>query len=308
MTEDQFDVIVIGEGISGLTAAGVAANEGLSTASIEGEMFGGLVININELDPAPDVRAISGADFASELAMANQERGVQSINDNVTALRRVATGFEIMAADSTYRARHAIVASGAKHKLLGVPGESEFNGRGVSRCADCDGPLFRGSTVVVVGGGDSAMQEAAILARFCDRVYVVHRGATFRARQQAVEQVSANPKIEILLETVVDRIEGANGVERVHVRAASGGSSRSIDCAGVFPFVGLVPNVSFLPAEMSRDAAGSVMTSDSFETAIPGLWAVGAVRHGYGGTLDHATAEARSAAAAVVARLRQRAS
>jgi len=304
MTEDQFDVIVIGEGITGLTAAGVAASRGLSTATIEGEMFGGLVINVNELDPASEARAGSGADFASELAMANQERGVRSINDNVTALRRDATGFEIIAAESTYRARHVIVASGAKHKALGVPGESEFNGRGVSKCADCDGPLFRDSTVVVVGGGDSAMQEAAILTRYCDRVYVVHRRATFRARQQVVEQVSTNPKIEMLLETVVDRIEGVDGVERVHVRNASGGSPRSIACAGVFPFVGLVANESFVPAQVLRDAAGFVVTGDSFETAIPGLWAVGAVRHGYGGSLDHAIAEARSSAAAVVARLR----
>jgi len=304
MSEGQFDVVVIGEGIAGLTAAGVAASEGMSTATIEGEMFGGLVINVNELDPAPGACTGSGADFASELAMANMERGVQSIHDNVTALRRDATGFEIVAAESTYRARHVIVASGAKHKALGVPGESEFNGRGVSRCADCDGPLFRGSTVVVVGGGDSAMQEAAILTRHCDRVYVVHRRATFRARQQLVDHVSANPKIEMLLQTVLDRIEGVDGVERVHVRAASGGSPRSIACAGVFPFVGLVASASFLPAEALRDAAGFVMTDDSFETAIPGLWAVGAVRHGYGGTLDHAIAEARSSAAAVVARLR----
>ena len=187
-----YDVIVIGEGVSGLAAAGALAESGLKVATIEGQLFGGLVINVNELDPAPPGRPHSGAELASEMMQTNAERGVASIQEPVTSLRDAGGLKEVVTESGKHSARHVVVASGARLKKLGVPGESEFEGRGVSSCADCDGPMFQNETAIVVGGGDSAFQEAIVLAQYCSRVLLVHRGEKFRASPHFVEQVKAN--------------------------------------------------------------------------------------------------------------------
>lgn len=297
LAQEIYDVLVIGEGVSGLTAANALAKSGLKTATFEAQQFGGLVININELDPAPKARTASGPEFAAELMQANVDLGVTSIQEAVTALKN-GDGLKQVVTGAIYQARHIVLASGARLKKLGVPGEEEFEGRGVSQCAYCDGPMYQNKDVVVVGGGDSALQGALFLARFCRKVLLVHRSASFRARSPFVDHVASNDKISVVWNVTVAAISGSKVVENVRIKHADG-RAEEIPCAGIFAYIGLMPNAEFLPQEIRRDNAGFVKTRETLETELPGVWAVGALRSGCGGLLSDAIAEAKRAAQAI---------
>jgi len=293
---------VIGEGVAGLTAAGELANAGLKVATLEAQLFGGLVINVNELDPPPEGGEGGGAEYASTLMQANADAGVTSLSEPVSSIEAVGNIKKVVTESGTHTAKYVVVASGARLKKLGVPGESEFEGRGVSQCADCDGPMYQNETTVVVGGGDSALQEAIVLSHYCKEVRIVHRGGTFSAHDYFKQAVDAEPKIVKTFNAEVTAISGGQMVEKVQIRHADG-RSEDMTCAGVFAYIGLEPNSDFLPATIQRDANGFVVTDDQFETAMPGVWAVGAVRSGCGGELDDAIADAKKAAAEIRTRI-----
>jgi thioredoxin reductase (NADPH) len=302
VAQPTYDVIVIGEGVSGLAAAGALAEAGLKVATMEAQLFGGLVINVNELEPVPAGHPASGAELAAELMQKNAERDVTSIQEAATALRDLGATKEVVTDSGTYTARRVIVASGARLKKLGVPGEAEFEGRGVSQCADCDGPMYQNEDAIVVGGGDSAFQEALVLARYCRRVFLIHHGDSFKAASHFVDQVKANGKITIMRKATVDAIAGDKMVERARVRHTDG-RAEELPCAGVFAYIGLEPNTAFLPQDVNRDTAGFLRTNDSLETTLPGTFAVGAVRSGFGGTLMDAMNDARKVTGVVRAQL-----
>jgi thioredoxin reductase (NADPH) len=302
MAQPAYDVIVIGEGVSGLTAAGALAQAGLKVATLEAQLFGGLIVNVNELEPVPAGHPSSGAELAAEMLQMNGEAGVESMQEPVTALRQSGDVLEAVTESGSHTARYVVVASGARLRKLGVPGESDFEGRGVSQCADCDGPMFQNEEAVVVGGGDSACQEALVLAQYCRRVHLVHRRDAFRAAPHWVEQVKTNEKIALVCNATVDAILGGKMVEKARIRHADG-RTEELPCAGVFAYIGLEPNAEFLPASVQRDESGFVRTDESLQTGMPGVYAVGAVRSGYGGTLSDAIDEAGLVAQTVAARL-----
>jgi len=298
MAQTSYDVIVIGEGVSGLACAGHARRAGLRVATFEANLFGGLVINVNELDGYPG--AESGTLLASDLMQANSDAGVTSVQGEVTAIRSVGGAFEV-SAGNIYGARRVVFASGARLRKLGVPGEDEYEGRGVSHCADCDAPLFQNEDVVVVGGGDSALQEALVLAKFCRKVHIVHRGSRFRAQQHLVERVASEPRIATIWNATVEAILGARMVEKVRVKRD--GKTEDIASAGVFAYIGLEPNAECAPSGIGRDAHGHLVTNNAFETSMAGVWAIGAVRAGYSGLLRDAVAESKRVAEAIRDRL-----
>ncbi len=298
MPELQYDVIVVGAGVAGLSAARELAAAGLATVCIEAQMFGGLVVNINELAPALPNGNASGIDLASALMEQATELGLASPNATVTAIARDGDALQVTTDSGDYRARALVIASGAKLRRLGVPGEAEFEHRGVAQCADCDGPLYKDDEVVVVGGGDSALQEALVLAQFCRRVHLVHRGEHFRARTDLAEAVAGCDNIRPVFRTVVDEILGTDTVNKVRVRNLADGSVAEIPCAGVFAYVGLSPNVDFMPPDAARDANDRLITDASLQTTVPGVFAAGAVRAGCGGLVTDAMADARQAAVA----------
>jgi len=294
----NYDLIVIGEGVSGLVCAGDARRAGLRVATFEANLFGGLVINVNELDGYPG--AESGTLLASDLMQENSDAGVTSVQGEVTAIRSVGGAFEV-SAGSIYGARQVVIASGARLRKLGVPGGDEYEGRGVSHCADCDAPLFQNEEVVVVGGGDSALQEALVLAKFCRRVHIVHRGSRFRAQKHLVKRVASEPRIATIWNATVEAILGAKMVEKVRLKRD--GNTEDIPSAGVFAYVGLEPNTACAPANIPRDATGRLFTNEAFETSLAGVWAIGAVRAGYSGLLRDAVAESKRVAEAIRDRL-----
>jgi thioredoxin reductase (NADPH) len=296
-----YDLIVIGEGVSGLTCAGDAARAGLRVATLESNLFGGLVLNVNELDGYPGEE--SGTNFASGLMQSCAEAGVTSIQEEVTGISTHGQAFDVVTRAGTHGARAVVIASGARLKRLGVPGEREFEGRGVSWCADCDAPMFQNEDVVVVGGGDSALQEALVLANFCRSVRVTTRGDRLRAQKHLVDKAAANPKISILRHTTVDEIRGSKMVETIRLKSTADGKTEYIGAAGVFAYVGLEPNSGFAPQAMARDDGGHIMTDAALETTMRGIWAIGAVRAGYSGLLRDAVPEAKRAAKAVRERI-----
>ncbi len=291
----NFDVIVIGAGVAGLAAAKVIAQKGLKAASVEQMLFGGLIVNINELDGEI---CGSGTDYASNLMMEISDLGVENLSETAGAIARSGDRFTVTTDGGAHTARAVIVASGAKLKRLGVPGELEFEHRGVSQCADCDGPMYQGEEVVVVGGGDSALQEALVLAHFCKRVFLVHRGAKFSARQALVDAVAAQPLIQPLWNTTVEAIEGEDMVKKVRIKGADG-KTTDIAASGFFAYVGLEPNVEFVSADIKRDDGGRLTTDASLQTSLAGVFAAGVVRAGCGGMLADALADGEKAGAAV---------
>jgi thioredoxin reductase (NADPH) len=293
MQRVQYDIIVIGAGITGLHAARRAVESGLTTASVEASLFGGLVTNINELNGPIHG---SGVDLAAALMEEIADLGVAVLSGEVNAISIDAGTLSVTADADRHNARAVIIASGARLKQLSVPGEVAFENRGVAHCADCDGPLYAGQEVVVVGGGDSALQEALVLSAFCRQVHLVHRGGTFRAQRALAEAVAANKRIRVLWHTRIEEILGDQAVRAVRLMDLRNNTQHELPCTGVFPYIGLEPASGFVPAAVQRDAEGALITDADYQTAVPGVFAAGAVRCGYRGMLRDAIAEGQGAA------------
>jgi len=209
----------------------------------------------------------------------------------------------VLTTEEKRQARAVVIASGAVLKKLGVPGEDEFEHRGVSLCADCDGPMFTDKVVAVAGGGDSALQEARVLTNFCRQVYVVNQGAAFTAKKPLVDALVACENVEVLHRTEISAILGSEKVNAIRTKGAQG--SKEIACDGVFAYIGLKPSNDFVDSSFPRDASGCLITDSSCKI-VSGLFSIGAVRAGYGGMLEHAIAEGESTADVIANELKAR--
>ena len=276
---NDYDVLIIGGGLAGLTASIYSARYGLSTGVIELMMGGASIINLEKIENFPGfVEGISGA----ELGPAAQE---QAMNVGVDFIMAEASGiktdgdYKVVSTDSgDYRAKAVIVAAGSQLKHLGIPGEEEFNGRGVSHCATCDGPMFMGETVGVVGGGDSAADEALTLTEYAEKVMVFHRRDELRAQKILQDRLLRNPKIEMVWNAELQEIIGEDTVSGVKIKNVVTNHEETIGLTGLFVYVGLEPN-SGIAAEVSKtDNAGHIDVNLSMETSTQGVYAVGDIR------------------------------
>ncbi len=294
---DIWDVAIIGGGIAGLTAAWHATRRGLAPCLFEPQPgYGGQVATVNTIDDWPATGPVSGVELAASLAAGLSHEIVEMVNEPVSKVQPEGGLLRVSSASHSIRARKVIVASGARLRTLGVPGEEELRGKGVSQCAHCDGGFFRNQDVVVVGGGDAALQEALVLAEGCGSVTIVAR-SRLRARSAYVERAASKPNIRFVWDSTIDAVSGTAGVTGVRLRNVKTGATSELACSGVFPFIGVTPDTSFLSAKVRRDASGCLVTDAEMRSSLAGVFAVGAVRAGYGGDLVSASGEAALAIA-----------
>lgn len=302
---DIWDVVVVGGGIGGLAAAWYCARRGLPTALLEAEgILGGQVATVNALDDWPAVGEVSGVELANEMAGKLETNSVERIHEAATEVRPAqAPGLLLVKTEKrTLRTRRVIAASGARLRALDAEGADALRGKGVSQCAHCDGYFFKGQDVVVVGGGDSALQEALVLAPLARSVTIVVR-SQIRAKQAYVERAASAANVKFVWDSEVDAVLGDGTVSGVRLKNVRNGKRTEVPCSGVFPFIGVAPASAYLPPSVARDGAGRVLTDERMRTGEAAIFAIGAVRAGYSGELAGAAGEAAIAAAAIASDL-----
>jgi len=273
------DLIVIGGGPAGLTAALYAARNGIEPLVFTGHMPGGQIVNTERMENYPGFPdGISGPDLAERLVEHTSRFVPGIIQEGVRAVDLSVRPFEISAASGKYRARAVIIATGSFPRRLGVKGESEFFGRGVSTCATCDGFFYRDRRVVVVGGGDSAIEEGLFLTKFASEVIVIHRRDEFRASDILRDRAFANPTMRFVWDSVVEEIVGEQTVSAVRIRNVKTGEESKIETDGVFVYVGLLPATKMLQGQLDLDDSGYVITDRRLRASVPGVFAAGDVQ------------------------------
>lgn len=274
----MYDTIIIGAGPAGMTAALYAARSNLKVALIEGGLPGGQMNNTSDIENYPGYANISGPELAEKMFEPLENLGVEHLYGFVENVEDHGDVKKVITADEEFETRTVIVATGSKHRLLGVPGEEELNSRGVSYCAVCDGAFFRDQDLLVVGGGDSAVEEAIFLTRFAKSVTIVHRRDELRAQKVLQDRAFANEKINFIWDSVVKEIKGENRVESVAIENVKTGQVTEQAFGGVFIYVGLDPVSDFVQELQIRDQAGWIVTDDHMKTSVAGIFAVGDVR------------------------------
>jgi thioredoxin reductase (NADPH) len=298
MSGPNFDVAVIGSGIAGLTAANHAAVGGVSVGLFadEADLLGGLVANVGSLDSFPAIGSVAGMQLALSLSEQGAGLGIRSVPTRIAGIEQSEAGFRLNGPGGTWTARRVIVASGARLKTLAIPGAETFKDRGVLQCAWCNAGLYRNEHVVVVGGGNAALQEALHVAKFAAAVTIVTHGDKLRAGRRYVTKAASADNISFRWDAEPIAVLGDDGVQGIRLRDRNDGSVEEVPCSGIFVFIGLAPNSEFVGELVERDAAGGIITGEYCETATPGLFAVGAVRSRYLGRLANAVGEASAAA------------
>ena len=274
----MYDTIIIGAGPAGMTAALYAARSNLKVALIEGGLPGGLMNNTSDIENYPGYANISGPELAEKMFEPLENLGVEHLYGFVENVEDHGDVKKVITADEEFETRTVIVATGSKHRLLGVPGEEELNSRGVSYCAVCDGAFFRDQDLLVVGGGDSAVEEAIFLTQFAKSVTIVHRRDELRAQKVLQDRAFANDKINFIWDSVVREIKGENRVESVVIENVKSGQVTEQAFGGVFIYVGLDPVSDFVQELHIQDHAGWIVTDDHMKTSVAGVFAVGDVR------------------------------
>ncbi len=301
-TVNGYDVIVVGAGPAGLCAAMYAGRGMLKALTIERGHPGGELLNTDLIEDYIGFDSIKGWELAERMTEHAKKFGAEIVTDTVERIRKTADGwFDVLTArGKTYHAPAVILTAGGTPVKLGVPGEQEFAGRGVSYCAVCDGAFFKGEVLAVVGGGDAAVEEADYLTRYASKVYIIHRRHELRASKIIQERAFANPKIEVVWNKRVREIRGtAKGTEGVLLEDTVTGEHAMLQVGGVFIFVGFKPNTGLVEGHVKHDANGYFLTDERMMTSIPGLFAAGDVRSQLTRQITTAVGDATTAAIAV---------
>ena len=275
----MYDIIIIGSGPAGLSAAIYAQRACLDTIVIEKNgISGGQVLNTWEVDNYPGFPGVTGFELSRQFREHANKLGARVVQDEVVQVELSGNVKKVVCEEETYEARCVILASGAHHRTLEVPGEEELRGAGVSYCATCDGAFFRGRTVAVVGGGDAALEDAIFLARMCEKVYIVHRRDKLRGAKRLQERLQALENIEFVWNSETVAIEGNAQVEALRLRQTKTGEETRLDVDGVFIAVGIAPESELYAGQLELDEQGYIRADESGQTSVPGVFAAGDVR------------------------------
>jgi thioredoxin reductase (NADPH) len=312
-----FDIAVIGAGPAGLAAALYAGRSLVRTVVIEGKAPGGQLLNTELIEDYPGFVSILGHELAAQMIEQATRFGAEMVYSPVERIRVEDDGSKVVEThDGEYRAAAVIVTSGGNPRKLEVPGEEEYAGRGVSYCAVCDGAFFKGEHLAVIGGGDAAVEEAMFLTRYASKVTLIHRRDQFRASPILVNEAREDPKLELLLDTVVESIEGtpvhtadhSGKVTHLHLRDVNTGEKGTLDVGGVFIFVGFLPNTGLVDRHVEHDSGGYYLTDPySMMTSVPGIFAAGDVRAQLTRQITTAVGDATTAALAATKWVEERA-
>lgn len=274
-----FDTVILGGGPAGLSAGIYMARSNAKTAIIDISMLGGQPSNYLELENYPGFVKIDGYDLMEKFEEHADKFGVEKFPmQEIKSIDLVSKTKTIETLEHTFKSDTVIIACGAKPKKLGVKGEDEFIGRGVSYCAVCDGAFYQDKTVVVVGGGNSAVEEGIYLTKFAKKVYIVHRRDELRADKIIQERAKANDKIEFVLDSVVKEIHGGDTVSDVVIENVKTNNISTLETDGVFPYIGFSPNVQEISGQLEQDENGFIITDETMKTSVDGVYAVGDVR------------------------------
>lgn len=272
------DIIIIGAGPAGLTAAVYALRAGRSVSVFDGGLYGGQVAITNEVENYPGIEKISGFDLAHSIYNQAVTQGAEIVFEQVTAVMLDGPVKKLSTAQKEYETRAVIIANGVKRRKLGVHGEEELTGKGVSYCATCDGAFFRGKHVAVVGGGNTALEDALYLANVCDKVTLIHRRDTFRGEVPLVEAVKKKANIEIRFDSRVAAIHGHEKVESITVSSTISDAEQNLPVSGVFVAIGLIPDNELFRGILDLDNAGYLQAGENCKTKLPQVYAAGDTR------------------------------
>ena len=271
----KYDIAIVGGGPAGMTAALYAARAGKSVLLFEGEMLGGQILPTRKIENYPALPDVDGYTFADGLTKQITALGVQVVYATVSGIEKNADEFTLAAGKEEYVARAVILATGLKHRKLGLDGEDALIGCGVSFCATCDGMFFRRREVAVVGGGNTAVQDALVLAEYCSRVYLIHRRNELRAERNLAEQMRAKENIEFIGETVIEELSGEGSLQSLTLRNLSTGAVEYLPVAALFEAIGQLPQNAAFANLVDLDEDGYFLTDNNCATSCPGIFAAG---------------------------------
>ena len=274
----MYDIIIIGAGTAGLSAAIYGVRAGRKTLVLDGAFYGGQIVNTQSVENYPGINNVSGYDFVYGLYTQATELGAEYKNERVVAINQLDDCKEVVCETNKYQAKTVILAMGASNKKLGVAREAELTGRGVSYCATCDGAFYRGKDVAVIGGGNTALEDALVLSGICNKVYLVHRRDSFRAEEALVDRARAKDNIEFVTDSTVASFLGDNKVTGIKVTNVKTNEEKDINVDGVFVAVGMKPASDIAIDLVDLDENGYVIADESCKTSVPGIFVAGDIR------------------------------